>query len=77
MNRCDGIRDCDDSFDETECHLVIIQNNLYRKENPPLREDRKELFVSLNVSILAISNLHEIEMTFALKFLIQIKWYFL
>ena len=71
--RCDGITDCFDDFDELNCTLVIINEQLYRKESPPLEKERV-VHVLANVTILDIGIINEMKQTFAVKFSIAIQW---
>jgi hypothetical protein len=72
--RCNGAPDCVDSFDETNCETVDIDKQLYYKEFPPLNEDDSKTEVKINVSIYSIEGFNEIEMTFRIKFELNIQW---
>jgi hypothetical protein len=72
--RCDGIADCTDKFDETNCEMVIIDDKLYQKEHPPLDQETHQTIVKINVYVLSIDNLDEIEMTISVKFIVKLCW---
>ena len=73
-NHCNGVSDCKNNFDELNCSMVIMDPNLYRKEYPPLQADGKGTIIKISFSILSIGSFDEIEMTFKVKFLIQLEW---
>ncbi len=74
-NRCNGISDCEDSFDETNCNMMIIDQQLYQKEIPPRSKDDDKLNILVNVSIFAIEGFNEIDMKYRIKFFLSLKWY--
>ena len=73
--RCNGISNCKDNFDETNCEMISIDKQLYYKEIPPLNEDKIKTNISVKVSIHAIEGINEIEMKFRIKFSLSLKWY--
>ncbi len=56
------------------CDMVIINENLYRQESPPLQLDGTDTEVLISMTILSIGSFQEIEMTFKVKFLIELEW---
>jgi hypothetical protein len=72
--RCNGIPDCKDNFDEKNCNMIIIDKQLYQKEIPPLSKAEEKVKVLVNVSIIAIESFNEIEMVFKTKFSMNLKW---
>ena len=73
--RCNGISDCNDYYDETHCELVLINQDLYRKEDPPYPANEHEMNVQVNFEIISIGSFEELKMTFSMKFLIELEWY--
>ena len=74
--RCDGASDCVDSFDETNCKTVVINDQIYYKEFPPLNKEDGKTHLLVNVSVASIEGVNEIEMSFRIKFTLSIEWYF-
>ncbi len=74
-NRCNGISDCKDSFDETNCNIIFIDQHLYQKEIPPLSKIDDRVDILVNVSIHAIEGFDEIDMMFRIKFSLSLKWW--
>ncbi len=72
--RCNGISDCNDNYDETNCEMVLIKKDLYRKEDAPYPANGNEMNVTINFEIISIGSFEELKMTFSMKFLIQIEW---
>jgi hypothetical protein len=72
--RCNGISDCKDNFDETNCNKIIIDQQLYQKEIPRLSKVDDRVKVLVNVSIFAIEGFNEIDMKFRIKFSLGLKW---
>ncbi len=73
--RCNGVADCHSNFDEINCSLILIDYDLYQKEFPPNERDGSETKVTIDVTIFSIGNFQELDMTFGIKFLIQLQWY--
>ena len=74
--RCDGVADCDDKFDEKKCEMVIIDGNIYQKEQPPLNKEAHQTSVLVDVTVASVDNFDEIKMTFTAKFTVKLEWYF-
>jgi hypothetical protein len=72
--RCDSAADCSDYFDETNCNMVIIDKQLYRKEFPPIQRDGSKTRLKVNTTIYSVGSFNEIEMTFKMKFSIGLLW---
>ena len=64
-----------DRSDETDCELVTIEGELYRKEYPPIDASGSRTNVSLSVNIQDLGSFQEISMTFRAKVYIQLKWF--
>jgi hypothetical protein len=73
-NRCDGVAECIDNFDEINCEMVRIEKNIYHMEYPSLQRDGSETRVKINLTIMSIGSFEEIAMTFTVKFLIKLQW---
>jgi hypothetical protein len=73
-NRCNGISNCQDNFDETNCNNMFVDKKLYFKEIPPISTDVEKETILVNVSIFAIEGFNEIEMKFRIKFSLSLKW---
>ncbi len=73
-HRCNGVSNCNDNFDETNCNMILIDKQLYYKETPPLSEDDAKTKVLVNVSIFAIDDPNEIDMKFRIKFSLSLQW---
>ncbi len=73
-HRCNGISDCKDNFDETNCNMIIIDKQLYYKETPPISQYDKKVDILVSVAIFAIEGFNEIDMKFSIKFFLRLKW---
>jgi hypothetical protein len=73
--RCNGIPDCKGNFDETNCNMILIDQQLYQKEIPPLIKYKHKINIKVSVSILAIEGFNEIDMTYRIKFSFMLMWY--
>ena len=74
QKRCDGVADCNDKFDEMNCEVVIIDKDLYQKNRPPGIKESLQTNVDVDFEIISIKNFDETEMTFTVKFKVQLKW---
>jgi hypothetical protein len=74
-HRCNGIPDCKDNFDETNCHMILIDEKLYQKEIPSRSKVDVKLNILVSVSILAIESFNEIDMKYRIKFSLSLNWY--
>jgi len=74
-HRCNGIPDCKDNFDETNCKMIFIDEQLYYKETPPISQYDKKVDILVSVAILAIEGFNEIDMKSRIKFYLSLKWY--
>ena len=72
--RCDGVPDCQDKSDEIKCNKVMINQDLYHEGQPPIQLDRSKTNVTVNLTIYSFGRFDETEMTFAVQFIIKIKW---
>ncbi len=72
--RCDGVPECKDKSDEINCDMVILDQDLYQKGQPPIQLDRSKTNVTVNLTIYSFGRFDEIEMTFLVKFTIKIRW---
>ena len=70
--RCDGVYNCADESDETDCSIVKIDEGRYNKQLPPETEWEK---AQVNVSIY-IENIEKIELpsTFHAKIQVYLTW---
>ncbi len=73
--RCNEISDCDDDSDETNCNLLDIQDDIYRKEYPSISKNEIITQVFVNISVVNIDKLDETGTTFSVKIQVQLKWY--
>jgi hypothetical protein len=71
---CDGVADCENNFDELNCSMLLMDQNLYRKEYPPLQMNRKGTIIKISVLIISLGNFEEIDMRFTIKFLVLLEW---
>ena len=75
--RCDEYSDCRDDHhsDETGCEVLIIDNDSYRKEYPPVATRGKKLHVSVNIRVMDLSEIAEVRMSYRVKFKISLGWF--
>jgi hypothetical protein len=71
---CNGISDCTENFDETYCNMIVIDEQLYYKETPPITQYDKKVNISVSVAVFAIEGFNEIDMKFRIKFSLSLKW---
>ena len=64
-----------DKSDETDCELVTIEGELYRKEYPPIEASGNRTHVYLSVTVQDLGSFQEISMTFRAKVYIMLKWF--
>ncbi len=55
--------------------MVIIDKDLYRKEFPPLMKESHKTNVLIDFKLVSIDNFDETEMTFSIKFKVELKWF--
>ena len=72
--RCDGVADCEGNYDEKNCSLVRVDEDLYRRDMPPLGENGEETKIIVNVKLLNLGTLDEIGETYQLRFFLQLQW---
>jgi hypothetical protein len=72
---CNGISDCANNFDETNCNMILIDKRLYYKETPPLSTYDNKVDILVSVAIFAIEGFNEIDMKYRIKFSLSLKWY--
>jgi hypothetical protein len=69
------VADCDEKFDEMNCEVVIIDRDLYQKNRPPGIKETLQTYVDNDFEIFSIDYFDEIEMTFSIKFKVELKWF--
>ena len=72
--RCDGVADCDDKLDERHCEMVIMDEDIYKKEHPPVTKETHQTNITVDVSLFSVDDFNEIEMTYSVKFCVELKW---
>jgi hypothetical protein len=73
-HRCDGVPDCENSFDEKNCNLFEADSENYRKELEPHQRNDQRTNVWINIRIFSVGSIDETDMTFSAKFLIELEW---
>ena len=73
--RCNDVKDCQENSDENNCQMFTVDQNFYRKENPPMNSSKIPTPVFVNMTINSVGSFAEIEMTFKVNFIISIMWY--
>lgn len=74
-DRCDEVVDCPDHSDESQCILVHIDDDLYRKEYPPINSNGMTTAVTVDMIVESISSFAELSMTYKARFETTLKWY--
>jgi hypothetical protein len=64
-------------FDEINCGMVIIEKQLYHKENPPINKATHKTQVKVDIVIDSLDKIDEVEMVFTAKFSVRMQWYVL
>ena len=72
--RCDGVPDYENSFDEKSCDVFEADNENYRKELEPRQRNDQRTNVWIHFTILLLGSIDENDMTFSAKFLIELEW---
>ena len=72
--RCDGAGDCEDNFDEKNCIMLIANDELYRKDYPPLENNRGYVLINNSITILSFGQINEIEEAYTVKFHLRLMW---
>ena len=57
--------------------MVQKEINLYQKEHPPLKMETYATVVVVNISIFMLENFDEKASKFDVKFLLELKWYYI
>lgn len=74
--RCDQEADCIDESDENGCEIVLIDADNYGKEHAPSNVEKgKPLDILVSLDILMLSEFHEIDFSYKMKFLIYVSWF--
>ena len=58
-----------------DCALVLIEDELYRKEFPPIETFEKKAIVYLDMDISGLGSFEEISMTFRANVHLHLKWF--
>ncbi len=66
--------DCEDSSDEKNCKLVIMDDD-YQMEDAPMNSDSNGTNVFVSFTVFDLNSFHEISMSYQIKFTITLKWY--
>ena len=72
--RCDGIPDCENYSDEKNCKIVFADEELYRKDLPPLQAEGKLIPLWINLEVIDVGKIDETEMTIAVKLHFHLEW---
>lgn len=54
--------------------MVIADEELYRKDSPPLEKNGENLSINVSLSILSFGRIDENNESFHLRFLLKLKW---
>ena len=54
--------------------MIVIDEQLYYKETPPITQYDKKVNISVSVAVFAIEGFNEIDMKFRIKFSLSLKW---
>ena len=75
--RCDGVYDCLDKSDENACYIISLDNESYRKEQPPSGggTHNNEVNATLSFDIFKITKFKEVGHSFNIKFQMVVKWF--
>ena len=71
--RCDGVYDCDDHSDEKDCDILGINDNTYRKEEPPVVRGQKTK-IETSIIFEEIEHIDELLMQMKVRFRITLQW---
>lgn len=71
--RCDGMADCVENFDEINCTMILFNNDLYNKEQPPLNHEGNFAWVKINL-VITVGNINEEENLLQLSIFVQLEW---
>ena len=71
--RCNGIFECSDGSDETDCNPLVINKENYRKIFPPRINEHKAK-IAVNMDISSIKNIDEPDMSFNADLKIDLTW---
>ena len=76
QSRCDTKLDCNDFSDESECKIVALDKDRYKKDNTPspADPDKEKLEVILNIDVQNILGIKEVQKILALKFDLEACW---
>ena len=75
--RCDGVYDCLDKSDENSCYIISLDDESYRKEQPPSYggTHKNEVNATLSFDIFKITKFREVGHSFNIKFQMVVKWF--
>ena len=78
-HRCDQTVHCEDTSDEKNCKLVIMEENYNKNIAPftvnPLTNTVEEVHINVSANVIDIVKINEVEQTFKLKFQLILNWY--
>ena len=77
VERCNQVPDCRDMSDENGCQLIVFENN-YNKNIPPIGQTAKGVAIPANVSIsitlMKVVEIEEIDHSIHLQYEINMQW---
>ena len=73
--RCNNVPNCEDSTDEYDCEIMLLDSHTYRKQFPPIADMDHHVEVAVSAYIMKISNFNDLAMTYTIKFVLRLNWF--
>jgi len=78
-SKCDGVSDCKDELDESDCSVVEFPTSIQYKESlPPIKRQNKKILpaeVGVSIDLMSITDIKETSLKWGCKLQLNMTWY--
>jgi len=78
-SKCDGVSDCKDELDESDCSVVEFPTSIQYKESlPPIKRQSKKILpaeVGVSIDLMSITDIKETSLKWGCKLQLNMTWY--